>query len=368
MQDMSGCSVDQKVRYTVGSFVGKALTWWNSQIRMLSREVAVSMSWNDFQFMMIEEFCPSHEMQKLENELWNHTMVGAGQVAYTDKFHELARLVPHLVTSESRKIERYVYGLAPQIRKMVAATDPKTTQKVVQISGALIDEAVKNGSIKKVEKRENTGEHSKDKNGRDDNKRTITGNAFATTTNPERRENAGAWPKCTTCNSYHALGGPCRTCFNCNRPCHLAKDFKGVPRNVNLVNARNPPIRTCYECGSTTMSDMSGCSVDQKVRYTVGSFVGKALTWWNSQIRMLSREVAVSMSWNDFQFMMIEEFCPSHEMQKLENELWNHTMVGAGQVAYTDKFHELARLVPHLVTSESRKIERYVYGLAPQIR
>ncbi|GJW41928.1 reverse transcriptase domain-containing protein [Tanacetum coccineum] len=149
VQDMSGCSNDQKVKYTAGSFVGKALTWWNSQIRTLSREVVVSMSWNDFKFMMIQEFCPSHEMQKLESELWNHAMVGAGHAAYTDRFHELARLVPHLVTPESRMIERYVYGLAPQIRRMVAATEPKTMQKAVQISGALTDEAVRNGSIRK---------------------------------------------------------------------------------------------------------------------------------------------------------------------------------------------------------------------------
>ncbi|GJW99192.1 hypothetical protein Tco_0181000 [Tanacetum coccineum] len=66
VHDMSGCSIDQKVKYTDGSLVGKALMWWNSQIHTLSREVAVSMSWNDFKFMMIEEFCPSHEMQKLE--------------------------------------------------------------------------------------------------------------------------------------------------------------------------------------------------------------------------------------------------------------------------------------------------------------
>ncbi|GKD54464.1 reverse transcriptase domain-containing protein, partial [Tanacetum coccineum] len=199
VHDMSGCSIDQKVKYTAGSFVGKALTWWNSQIRMLSREVVVSMSWNDFKFMMIEEFCPSHEMQKL---------------------------ALHLVTPESRMIERY-------------------------ISGALTDEAVRNGSIKKVEKRGNVGEPSKDKNGRDDNKRTRTGNAFATTINPVGRENTGTWPKCTTYNSYHAPGGPCRTCFNYNRSGHLAKDCRGVPRNVNPVNARNPTIRACYECGST---------------------------------------------------------------------------------------------------------------------
>ncbi|GJW51944.1 putative reverse transcriptase domain-containing protein [Tanacetum coccineum] len=136
----------------------------NVLIRTLSREVVVSMSWNDFKFMMIEEFCPSHEMQKLESKLWNHVMVGAGHVAYTDRFHKLARLVPHLVTPKSRKIERYVYGLASQILRM------------------------------KVEKRGNMGEPSKDKNGRDDNKRTRIRNDFATTANPVGRENTGIEP------------------------------------------------------------------------------------------------------------------------------------------------------------------------------
>ncbi|GJT96718.1 hypothetical protein Tco_1092236 [Tanacetum coccineum] len=117
-----------------------------------------------------------HEMQKLESELWNHAMVGVSHVAYTDRFHELAKLVPHL------------------------------------ISGALTDEAVRNGSIKKVEKRGSVGEPSKDKNDRDDNKRTRTKNAFATTINP---------------------------------------DCRGVPRNMNPVNARNPTVRACYEYGNT---------------------------------------------------------------------------------------------------------------------
>ncbi|GJU69555.1 putative reverse transcriptase domain-containing protein [Tanacetum coccineum] len=199
---------DKGVKYTAGSFVGKALMWWNSQIRTLSQEVVVSMSWNDFKFMMIEDFCPSHEMQKLETEYWNHAMVGASHAAYTDRFHELARLVPYLVTPKSRKIQR-------------------------------------------SKKRGNMGEPSKDKNGRDDNKRTRTGNAFTSTANSIGRENIGTWPKCTTCNSYRVPRRPCRTCFNCNRLGHLAKDCRGVPRNVNPINARNPIVRACYECGST---------------------------------------------------------------------------------------------------------------------
>nr|GEZ06637.1 reverse transcriptase domain-containing protein [Tanacetum cinerariifolium] len=170
VQDMSGCSMDQKVKYTAGSFVGKALTWWISQICTLSREVAVSMSWNEFKFMMIEEFCPSHEMQKLKTKLWNHAMVKAGHAAYTDRFHELVRLAPHLVTPKSRKIERYVYGLASQICRIVA---------------------VRNGSIKKVEKRGNVGVPSKDKSSKDNNKRYGTGNVFAITMNLVGRENIG---------------------------------------------------------------------------------------------------------------------------------------------------------------------------------
>ncbi|GKF62464.1 hypothetical protein Tco_0182518 [Tanacetum coccineum] len=114
VQDMSGCRVNQKVKYTAGSFVGKALTWWNSQIHIRGREAA-----------------------KLSCGRASHA-------AYTDRFHELARLVPHLVTSEGKRIERYVYGLAPQIRGMLAAMEPKTIQKAVQIAGTLTDEALRN--------------------------------------------------------------------------------------------------------------------------------------------------------------------------------------------------------------------------------
>ncbi|GJY87799.1 reverse transcriptase domain-containing protein [Tanacetum coccineum] len=229
-----------------------ALTWCNSQIYTRGREAAVGMSWEDFKILTGEEFFLSNEMQKLETELWNHAMVGAGHAAYTDRFHKLARLVPHLVTPKGKRIERYVYGLALQIRGMVAAMELKTIQKAVQIAGTLTDEALRNGSIKKnLEKRGNRGEPRKDRNVRDDNKSNRTGNAIATTTNPIGRKNTGTVPKCTTCRTYHPLGVPCHTCFNCNRQRYFAKDCRVEPRNVNPINARYPVARACYECGST---------------------------------------------------------------------------------------------------------------------
>ena len=113
VQDMSGCGDNQKVKYTTGSFIGRALTWWNSQVLTRGREAAVSMTWDNFKELIMCEFCPDNEIQKLENEFWNHAMVGAGHAAYTDRFHELARLVLHLVTPEKKRIERYLYELAP---------------------------------------------------------------------------------------------------------------------------------------------------------------------------------------------------------------------------------------------------------------
>nr|GEU73949.1 ribonuclease H-like domain-containing protein [Tanacetum cinerariifolium] len=93
------------------------------------------------------------------------------------------------------------------------ATKPKTIQKAMQIAGTLTDEALRNESIKKNhEKRGNEGEPIKDRNVRDDNKRTRTGNTFATTAN-------------------HVRGGV-------------------VPRKVNPINSRNLVASTCYEYGS----------------------------------------------------------------------------------------------------------------------
>ncbi|GJS27672.1 putative reverse transcriptase domain-containing protein [Tanacetum coccineum] len=111
----SGCAKNQKVKYAASSFINKALTWWNTQVQARGREAAIGMTWVEFKALLVEEFCPSNEMEKLEIEFWNHTMVGANHSGYTDRFHELAKLVPHLVTPESKRIGRYISGLAPQI-------------------------------------------------------------------------------------------------------------------------------------------------------------------------------------------------------------------------------------------------------------
>ncbi|GJV64210.1 reverse transcriptase domain-containing protein [Tanacetum coccineum] len=84
VQDMSGCGENQKVKYTSSLFIGKALTWWNSQVQNRGQKAAIGMTWEEFKVMMREELCPNNEMQKLEAEFWCHAMVGAGHATYPD--------------------------------------------------------------------------------------------------------------------------------------------------------------------------------------------------------------------------------------------------------------------------------------------
>ncbi|GKD33525.1 hypothetical protein Tco_1249034, partial [Tanacetum coccineum] len=159
----------------------------------------------DFKTLTIEEFCPNNEMQKLETEFWYHVMVEASHAAYTDRFHRLA-------------------SLAPQIRAMVATTELTIIQSAVLKAEMLTDEEIKNGALKKIsKKRGNNGEPSRDRNVRDDNKRSKTGRAFSIITNPVRKEYTGAAPKYPNCNYHHQPEVPCHLCTNFNRSGTLPK-------------------------------------------------------------------------------------------------------------------------------------------------
>ncbi|GJT28569.1 hypothetical protein Tco_0908844 [Tanacetum coccineum] len=87
-----------------------------------------------------------------------------------------------------------------------------------QMSQRLCDEAGEMDQIRKLRNKENVGETSKDQ-------------TVYTATLHARRALSSMLP-------IYSLG-------------YLAEDCRGVPRNVNPVNARNPTVRACYECSST---------------------------------------------------------------------------------------------------------------------
>ncbi|GKD51219.1 hypothetical protein Tco_1280195 [Tanacetum coccineum] len=118
-------------------------------------------------------------------------MIWVGHAAYTDQFHELAKLLPHRVTPKSKRIVRYIYSLVLEI-------------------------CIMEGIAKKAgEKRRDDGEPNKQEDTRMNNKRAGTGMGFVAT-DPGKNKNMSYLPKCARCNSYHQESAPFRTCFTCS--------------------------------------------------------------------------------------------------------------------------------------------------------
>ncbi|GJT53250.1 putative reverse transcriptase domain-containing protein [Tanacetum coccineum] len=250
--DNSGCAENQKVRYAASSLVNKALTWWNTQVQARGRVAAMAMAWNDFKALMVEELCPSNEMEKLENEFWNHKMVGANHAAYIDRFHELAKLVQHLVTLESSVLWRYIVRTGSWIRGMLRATQPTTIQNAILRAGILTDEAVSCGTLTKgSDKIKGVEESSKTRGSWKDNKKAKTGTGFVGTA-PTRNETASSSAKCGKCYTSHPENRPCNVCFNCQKHGHYVRDCRASVRKVATVNAvrMSNNSRVCYEFGS----------------------------------------------------------------------------------------------------------------------
>ncbi|KAJ9566780.1 hypothetical protein OSB04_002746 [Centaurea solstitialis] len=65
---ISKCAEDRKVEYASCQLQGRALTWWNIQVQTRGRENAYRLLWEEFKGLLIEEYCPKSEIQKLEAE------------------------------------------------------------------------------------------------------------------------------------------------------------------------------------------------------------------------------------------------------------------------------------------------------------
>ncbi|KAI3815425.1 hypothetical protein L1987_15092 [Smallanthus sonchifolius] len=145
--ETSDCPEELKVKYASSDFQRRALTWWNAEKKIRGREGALAMTWDKLKEIMIEEFCPSNEMEKLEIELWDLTQDSGESDAYTTRYHELFILVPHLVTPLTRKIERYIGGLPSQNRGTIMGSIPTTLEVSIRLSASLTDDLVKSGVL-----------------------------------------------------------------------------------------------------------------------------------------------------------------------------------------------------------------------------
>ncbi|GJU53148.1 reverse transcriptase domain-containing protein [Tanacetum coccineum] len=192
---ISNCAVENQVKFATCTFLGNALTWWNSHMKTLA--------------LMCRRM-----------------------------FHE-----------ESEEVEKYVGGLPDMIRGNVMSYQPKTMEKSIEFANDQMDQKVITITERQAEQKMKLEFNAGNNQGyQQQNKRQNTGRAY--TAGPgEKREYTGSLLLCIKCNYHHK--GPCAPrCNKCKKIGHLARDCRSSGPNCNNNNRGNSGnAGTCYECG-----------------------------------------------------------------------------------------------------------------------
>ncbi|KAL7596135.1 hypothetical protein Lser_V15G31193 [Lactuca serriola] len=162
--EIYGCLDECKVKFTSCTFMDQALSWWNGHVEAMTLLVANVMPWEELKEMMPTEYCPRGEIQKMEQELWNLTIQNSNIDVYISRFSDLSLLCPRMITSEEKKIERFIWGLTEPIQGNVIAANPKTFASAKRLAKKLYDHGNKKSAKTVVAEAKKVEENKKGKN------------------------------------------------------------------------------------------------------------------------------------------------------------------------------------------------------------
>ncbi|GJZ32856.1 hypothetical protein Tco_0578292 [Tanacetum coccineum] len=109
---ISNCAVENQVKFAICTFLGNALTWWNSYMKTVTQDVDYAVDWKALKKMM----------------------TGTDVASYTLRFQELALMCGRMFHEESDEVEKYVGGLLDMIwgkmdQKVLTITERQAEQK-----------------------------------------------------------------------------------------------------------------------------------------------------------------------------------------------------------------------------------------------
>ncbi|GJY00791.1 reverse transcriptase domain-containing protein [Tanacetum coccineum] len=110
---ISGCAIDNQVKFATCTLLGAALTWWNGNVRTLGHDAAYAMTWGTLKKKLTDKYCPKGEIKKLEIKLWN---------------------------LRTEKVDKYISGLPDNIHGNVMSARPKTLDEAIKLANDLMDQ------------------------------------------------------------------------------------------------------------------------------------------------------------------------------------------------------------------------------------
>ncbi|GJR06819.1 reverse transcriptase domain-containing protein [Tanacetum coccineum] len=228
---ISNCAMENQVKFATCTFLGNALTWWNSHMKIVTQYVAYAMDWKTLKKMMTVKYCQRGEIKKI--------------------FHE-----------ESDEVEKYVGGLPDMIRGNVISYQPKTMEQAIEFANDQMDQKGITISKRQAEQKRKLEFNAGNNQGyQQQNKRQNTGRAYTARPSEKReytisfplssgpngndnnRGNSGTTQNAGTCYEYGVQGHFKRDCPKLkNRNCGNQGGNGNAPAKVYVVGSawKNP--------------------------------------------------------------------------------------------------------------------------------
>nr|GEZ81485.1 hypothetical protein [Tanacetum cinerariifolium] len=248
--NISGCAIENHVKFATCTLLDTALTWWNSQIRFLGPK-AYAMTWEVLKKKMTDKYCPEGGLKKLEIELWNLKVKGNDVPTYTNCFQELTLICTKFVANENEKIDKYISGLLDNIYGNVNSSKPRTLDETIELTNDLMDQKLRTYA-ERVDNKRKTDDTSRNNHGHQQQpfkKQNVT-KVYNMGTG-EKKPYEGYFPKCTKYQCHH--NGPCtQKCHKCNKVGHFSRDCRSSSNGNVAIAQRDyketPKGNGCFEC------------------------------------------------------------------------------------------------------------------------
>ncbi|GKD54673.1 putative reverse transcriptase domain-containing protein [Tanacetum coccineum] len=171
--NISGCAIENQVKFATCTLLDAVLTWWNGQIRTLGPEAYV-ITWEGLKKKMTDKYYPL----------------------------ELTLICTKFCANETKKINKYICGLPDNIYRNVKSSKPKTLDETIELANDLMDQKLRTYAEKYDNKRK-----------ADDSPRNNHGHHQQ----PFKKQNAAKVYNMGTAPKGNG-------CFECGAPGHFKRD------------------------------------------------------------------------------------------------------------------------------------------------
>ncbi|KAJ0757815.1 putative retrotransposon gag domain-containing protein [Helianthus annuus] len=141
----SGCPENLRTLNATGVFQSRALDWWTAERNKRGNDAAYELTWKELKAIMMDEFCPPHERQKLEDEFWNIKQKDGDNAALTARFKRLNIICPDQVKMSDMAIKKYIRALPDCVADFVHAAKPSSIEETYLLAAEINDKRVKSG-------------------------------------------------------------------------------------------------------------------------------------------------------------------------------------------------------------------------------